>query len=542
MKTTEPTGNRKMLPRAGQFILIYCLCLVALTIVYHKTPITFFRTETGEWLRLAHGPVAPQQELLRGFWTSSSHGHYTPLAFSSEFLFTKWANTDSLRWRARQVSVLALLAAIFFVVVRSAGRALGFSRRSSLCLAFGITTAFICQPLMREMIGWPFHIFQVVWMILTLATLAALLQLLAHPSERKWVWIALLMCYGSLHALGLGIATMLATAAAFSILLLITQRGDWPPFRQTRPTLFAALIALLILGTVHAVCMYLLIGPPRSVLAPTPPFRLPHALGLIAIYPFAVPMNFLGILPSSFPGISLTAESAAPFGILIVCAAGLAGWSLARAALVDGSPLSLSRLVVHAFSVVAWFAFIGLFAMREFYEIGALDMDIYKFFVDARYVLPFSITLLGSLLFLLLPLAKPRETLAAGLAIALGCTAFFAHFYFERKVRPHILANNSISHSQVWQNIAATARECRAAGLPMPDVSVENLITFSPETRLSYFEGILHDALGLPPEERCRFVEWSQSRGPERSQYDAAAPSLRRVIKLLRIDDSVREH
>jgi hypothetical protein len=215
-------------------------------------------------------------------------------------------------------------------------------------------------------------------------------------------------------------------------------------------------------------------------------------------------------------------------------------WRSTRATLAQGT--SLFRLVVHAFSLVAWFSFIALYAMRETYEIGALDLDIYKFFVDARYVIPFSITLLGSVLLFLLPWAKRRENLAAGLAVAFGLASFFAHFHFEREVRSRILANNSISHSRVWELIVATARECRAAGLPIPDLSVEALITFSPETRLSYFEGILHDALGLPPEERCRFVEWTRSRGPERSQYDKAAPSLRRVVRLLRIDDPAPDH
>jgi hypothetical protein len=104
-------------------------------------------------------------------------------------------------------------------------------------------------------------------------------------------------------------------------------------------------------------------------------------------------------------------------------------------------------------------------------------------------------------------------------------------------VRPRVLANNAISHSKVWSAIVSTARESRAAGLPIPDLPVENLIPFSPDTRLSYFEPILHDALRLPAEQRCRFAEWRQSRGPERSKYDEAVPSLRRVIQLLRIDD-----
>ena len=63
----------------------------------------------------------------------------------------------------------------------------------------------------------------------------------------------------------------------------------------------------------------------------------------------------------------------------------------------------------------------------------------------------------------------------------------------------------------------------------------ENAHHFSPETHLSYFEPVLHDSVHLPAQERCQFVAWAQSRvGPERSKYDNAVPSLRRVVKLLR--------
>jgi hypothetical protein len=374
-------------------------------------------------------------------------------------------------------------------------------------------------------------------MILTLSTLAALLELLSHPDARKWAWIAAATAYGSMHALGLGFATWLATAVVLSILLLSTSRGKLTTFRPIRKTLLAALVTLVVLGMVHAVCMYLLVGAPRIPLGPTDPFRFAHVLGLIAIYPMAVAINVFGLLPSSFYAIGHVAGSAAPYGILVVLVAGLGLWTLGRSALGEGDVSALSRLTVHAFSIVAWFAFIGLFAMREIYEIGALDHDLYTFVVDARYVIPFGVTLVGSALLLLASLAYRRHNYVAVCAVALGLTAFCAHVYYDRAVRPGVLANNSISHAKVWETMVAMSRECRAAGLPIPDVPTEALITFSPETRLSYFEGILHDSLQLPRDERCHFIDWKQSRGAERAKFDNTAPSLRRIIKLLRIED-----
>src|ERR1700682_2082768 len=97
--------------------LIYLCCLGAVVIVYHRAPITFFRAETGSWILIAHSSPEAQSKLVREFWTTSSLGHYIPLAFTAEFIFTKWADTGSWLWRARQQGAVALVAAAFFIVV-----------------------------------------------------------------------------------------------------------------------------------------------------------------------------------------------------------------------------------------------------------------------------------------------------------------------------------------------------------------------------------------------------------------------------------------
>src|SRR6185312_6934463 len=118
--------------------LIYLCCLAAVVVVYRKAPITFFRAETGHWLLIAHSPPEAQSKLVREFWTTSSHGHYTPLAFTAEFFFTKWADTGSWLWRSRQQGSVALVAAAFLVVVRSLALSLRLSKRTAACVAVGL--------------------------------------------------------------------------------------------------------------------------------------------------------------------------------------------------------------------------------------------------------------------------------------------------------------------------------------------------------------------------------------------------------------------
>jgi hypothetical protein len=522
--------------RLVNLALICICCLAAVIIVYRMAPITFFRAETGHWLLVAHTSSEAQNQMVREFWTTSSHGHYTPLAFTAEFFFTKWADTGSWLWRIRQQGAVALVAAVFFIVVRSIALMLRFSRRTATCIAAGLTAAFIYQPLVNELVGWPFHIFQIAWLFFMLVTIAALIQLLRNPGECKWVWVLAGSSYASMHALGLGFVTWVGTILAMSILLISTY-GKIDIFRAQRRTLLQALILLSAVGAAHALCMYLFMGPPRPAPSAPVPFGWSHALGLLAVYPLAIPLNFFGIVPSSYGDIAIIIESAWPYGVLVLAATGAGLWLLAQSVFRQGNPNSLAPLVIYSFSFVAGIAFFGMIAMRELHEIGGLNSEFTEFFISPRYVIPFSCTILASVLLLLLSVMYRRQRFAAAVAIALGIASLFAHIHYTCVVSPRVLANNSIPHAKAWKLIVAMAQECRAVGLPIPNMSMYQLETHPHEPDLRYFEPVLRDSLHLTREEHCRFVDWAQSRGAERAKYDAASPSLHRVIKLLRIQD-----
>jgi hypothetical protein len=283
--------------------------------------------------------------------------------------------------------------------------------------------------------------------------------------------------------------------------------------------------------------MYLLLGPPRPAPAAAVPFGWSHALGLVAVYPLAIPINFFGIVPSSYGDIAITIESAWPYGVLVLAVATAGIWLRTRAVFSRRDPDSLTPLVIHSFSFVGCIVFFGMMAMRELHEIDELNREFTEFFVSPRYVIPFSLAILPGPLLLLLSVMHRRQRFAAVVAIAFGIAALFAHIHYKRVVSPRVLANNSIPHPKAWKLIVAMAQECRAVGLPVPNMSMYQLETNPNEPDLRYFEPVLHDSLHLPREERCRFVDWAQSRGVERARYDTAAPSLRRVIKLLRIQD-----
>ncbi|HXA10227.1 MAG TPA: hypothetical protein VNW28_09605, partial [Chthoniobacterales bacterium] len=79
--------------------------------LYHDTNITFLRADSGYYQILAHSSPAKQKQNIRRFWRQSVAGHYTPLAFSAEFFFTKLAGTRAAVWRCRQIGAVALVGA-----------------------------------------------------------------------------------------------------------------------------------------------------------------------------------------------------------------------------------------------------------------------------------------------------------------------------------------------------------------------------------------------------------------------------------------------
>jgi hypothetical protein len=81
-----------------RFALIYVASLIAVGTLYYHTNITFLRADSGYYQLLAHLRGAQQKAALRQFWLTSVSGHYTPLAFSAEFFFTKFAGTREAIW------------------------------------------------------------------------------------------------------------------------------------------------------------------------------------------------------------------------------------------------------------------------------------------------------------------------------------------------------------------------------------------------------------------------------------------------------------
>jgi hypothetical protein len=176
----EGRGAESRSSRVLAFIGIFLLWWILTALVYRHTQSNFLRAESGWYLFLSHSSPVIQHNTERDFWTTSFNGHYAPLAFLAEYETAKLAGTHGSFWKWRQITVLALLATILFLFVRNSGCALQLSRLRASLSATGLTAILIFQAQMREFIAWPFMILQLFWLLFTMISLLALVQMARH--------------------------------------------------------------------------------------------------------------------------------------------------------------------------------------------------------------------------------------------------------------------------------------------------------------------------------------------------------------------------
>lgn len=494
----------------------------------------FFRAEGGLFQFVAHSSAAEQHNYLLWFFERSYHGHFTPIGFWLEFKTIQLAGTCEAFWRWRQLVMLTSIAVALFVLVRKAAISLGASNYAGAAVA--VVAIFIYQPFMSDLLSWTFLVFQLVWILFSALALFSLLKLALDPAGKRWIWASVIFAYASMHALGLGLATVAATALVLAVFVFGIARGKLEAFRTSQPTISLALSLLIVLSLAHALCMILLNGPPapggsRTLWNSSVPIL--RSFGFVALDFFSAVQSLFVSGIFALPG-NETITAAWPFGLGISILAAVALFYLARTALRAPDSRTLTMFVLHAFSIASFFVCVGLIVMRETLEPSPVSMGV--FLIGSRYLVPTCFTLLGSLTAIFSALAARARAQAASLFLLVAVCMFLTNYEYRVHLYPKQFPRNQISHGEAWKLIKATAQECRAAQLPIPNIPLTSLAQEFHQYDLRLFEPLLHDELNLPASERCKFVEWQECRGPARPRYEQAAPSLNKVIAMLNLE------
>ena len=517
-----------------RLIGIFLLWWLLTAAVYRHTASNFLRAESGWFLFLSHSSPAVQQGFEKVLLTKNFYSHYTPFAFLAEFETAKLAGTNGVFWTWRQITVLALLATALFQFARASGAALGMSRVQASSSAVALTAILVFQVQMREFVAWPFMIMQLLWLLFSVLALQSLLRMTQSPAETKWPWLAAAAAYLSLHVLGLGLATIAATAVTMTGLWLARRRAvSLPGLLITKP-----LLSLLAITALHAIAMQQFMR--ATPLSSSPGWNasafLPESLGSIPNLVSAALRSLLSMTHSGPAPGQISQDW--PYGVAILLGIALLVSAAFFRAVKDPTVRNQHRFLLHSFSSTLFLGIIALISLRLWLEPSPNGFAGYL--SGSRHLIPVSFALAGILteMFLLvawLPVV-PTVVLNVGVAIC----ALVAHLHFAAHIYPKAAPRARISHDRAWRSIVAMARECQNAGLAIPNVPLGQLTQEFGDWDLKLFEPLLRADLKLPPETKLELVPWNDLANAAADNYSRQVPSLAAVKKRLRLDAPAR--
>lgn len=513
---------------ALKFTLLALFWFGLVTFCYHNTNCTFLRAESG-WLQTAaHRDSAGQRLFERDFFLRSYHGHYIPLAFLAEFEMTRLFGMRVALWKARAIAVIALLAVLLSSLVYRIAKADHSADLPAAALAFGLTSLIAFHPLLREFVAFPILIFQAGWMVLFVITLGFLVQAVEAPHQKRWIWMAVIAAYGSMHWYGLGAITVAATATVMGLIVIGTRLGKLPQFVELGRTWLWGLLVLLFLSGLHLAAMSILQEPVIDAAQSHPLhftslFSLAACIVIRAGETVVCPWNAGNLWVGLF-------ESRAPFGVLLAIAA-ITGWvTLLRSYLQNPTPRALIRCLLHTFTLAGFTTILLLVAGRVTSEPAERWFEDYL--NGPHHLVPELMIFLPSIIASVLPWARGRRDWRAILIGLFGVAILTSNKSYPYAVyRPIYEAR--LSHQHAWAAIVSMARECRAANLPVPDLPTRTLGEFP--WSLHFYEPLLQYSLQLSPSERIQFVPWQSLDKETMARYVAVAPSLNDVRQRLQI-------
>jgi hypothetical protein len=519
----------------ARIALIYGCWFALVAWCYHRTPINFLRAESGWYQFSARDTPARQQQFVRSLFKESHNGHYAPLAFWLELEQTKLAGTRAGYWKWRAIALISLLGLTLFLLAMRAAAAAKMGTIASLCLSTGLTAIVLFQPLMIEFVAWPFLVFEIGWMIFSIVALAALVSLASDIDPKKSVWIAAGSAYASIHCFGLGLISVIATAMIFTLILVQQDRFGWLlPYRRR---IVFALGFLILFGICHTLCMAGLNSVPAGGTPLISHDQLTRALlAFVGVYPLFVPFALFISIPLS-PATAVLLQNAWPLGLVAVLVAiMLITAAIKRLRKEEPRHAAAVHLVLITFSFLSYAIMIALVTLREIRQPSL--MPVVGMFVGPRYLVPSTIVFFGAMIAAVMALARKKTVGSAIAFLLLTICAVISQRQFASYVYPKLQPAAQISHKRAWSLIVSMAREARAAHLPVPDISMNDLTQEFHGWDLKLFEPLLRHDLNLSPEEPIDFLDVKEVLGPRRAEYDRSVPSLAELSRTMRIQSA----
>jgi hypothetical protein len=501
--------------------------------VYRQTSSNFLRAESGWFLFLSHSDPGVQRRFEKILLTKNFWGHYAPVALIAEFETAKVAGTRGAFWKWRQITALAVAATILFLLVRISSSAFGLTNARAFLSAGALTAILIFQVQMQDFIAWPFMILQLGWLLFSLLALLSLVRIVQRPGEKRWPWLGAAAAYASLHCLGLGIATVFATGATMIGILVVRRKGAAP-----QPKIAAPLVSLSVFGMLHAIAMqrFMRIEPILPSTGWQPGQFLVESLGFIPNFAFATVRGLFSVTPFK-PEPSQIGQQW-PGGLALVLALALVVGLTSRRFLRNPNACNHTRFVLHSFASIAFLTIVTLIAVREWSE--ASPGRFADYLSGPRYLIPASLALVAILFELFLLIGSLPTVPSVILNLALGICAIAGHLHFAAHIYPRVAPAAMIPHDRAWRSIVIMARECRQAGLAVPNLPLGQLTQEFSDWDLKLFEPLLRSDLNVPPQTDLAIAPWKDFADKSPDQYSRQVPTLAKIRSRLSLDPPKR--
>lgn len=471
-------------------VILFAAFAGAVFAFYRLTGLTsqFLRSESGAFLLYGINVTPPGYTDSYQYLTSSMFGHFTPVAFYFEMLQARLIGTRELAWFARSIALVCFLAGLVGAYV---ARAASMETRPAYGLGMVAAILFVMQPVMPDMISWPFMALQLECSALGLAG-ALFLVRYAQDARPRDLWLALGLAYLSMHFLGVGLAFSLAALGAATLVLLL---------QGAVPARFAPILVFGLLTLGHAVKMAgggggLESKPINAVAGKIVLRTLAMAWGMLKSGSLSLTAADSGLQFSY--GTALREKAVYGAGwltILAICLVLLVvrfRRTLAREDLVTLVTIALPMLFCLANSLlVAWRNASAQFPGEIYFD---------AFFVVPRYVF-FSSLCVIMLAPGLARLLRPDMRVVGYAAPVVAMTAIVSNLFFMtsdiRTVEPMLF----LSHRAVWKNVLGETRVALAEGRAIPNLARTDLGEFAFQPR--NFEALIREELkvgeGAPP-------------------------------------------
>jgi hypothetical protein len=471
MKTIQPSRFAVM-AKSGASAALLILAVALVFGVYARSlgvQIGFFRAESGLYLNMAFAPWQEQWSFVRSLILSSYNGHFAPVVFLGELLQSRVFGADEWLWFLRQMLVVGILGAACMAFVYQVARTV-MPARTAMLAGSGGGSFFLFQPVMIDLINWPFMAFQ----MLCLALMAMSAYFLARylSAQRRGDFAAfLLIGYSTMQVFGVGAAMSASALLTGAIALLVLLRTKELSSADIRHGIVVLLIATG-LTLLHGLLMVR--GIPDQNAGVTLPLSV-NAIRFFALLMESILSGAQSLWANggfAWPRTDVRDMQAVyGLGVFVIAAVIMAGLIAKYCETKQRVFLAGFALLCYPFMALVINTALITYRLRTEVDDGAM----LNYLIGSRYVIfpAFFVFMISSMagIFLFRAFAK----LSAILPIIFAAIAAWATAIFIVSVAPMIWPQNLLSHEAEWRVAVQHSKEQIDAGGPIQNMDLSKL-------------------------------------------------------------------